>query len=195
MKSGKSSKKSDLKRGQHRRHQDSKKVHAILRMGPHGEPLEPQTIMGTFSNQCSCIIREHVPITYSNWKKVLENLKEKVWTNMKSHFQYPPDQYNEALCRGHALYLIGKALRNLRSKLNTQYVKKGRTPYEDYNFIKRHIWDEFVEKMTTDEAKAKGKKFSKLAKKNELVHHLGMMGYAGKRTKWWQEEREAEAAR
>jgi hypothetical protein len=84
--SGKSHNKSDLKRGQHRRHQVSKKVHAILRIGPHGEPLEPQTVIGTFSNQCSYIVREHVSITYSNWKKVLENLKEKVWTNVKNHF-------------------------------------------------------------------------------------------------------------
>jgi hypothetical protein len=38
--------------------------------------------------------------------------------------------------------------------------------------------------MTTDEAKAKGKKFSELAKKNELMHNLGMTGYAGKRLKW-----------
>jgi hypothetical protein len=122
----KSRKRLDLKRGQHGRHQVSKKVHAILRIGLHGEPSKPQTVIGTFSNQCSCIVREHVPITYSNWKRVLENLKEKVWTDVKSHFQYPPDQYNETLCRGHALYLAGKALRNLRSKLNTQYVKKGR---------------------------------------------------------------------
>jgi hypothetical protein len=37
----KSRKKTDLKRGQHRRHQVTKKVHAILRIEPHGEPLEP----------------------------------------------------------------------------------------------------------------------------------------------------------
>jgi len=46
-----SKKKSDLKRGQHGRHQISKKkVHAIRKIGPKGEPLEPTTIIGTFSN-------------------------------------------------------------------------------------------------------------------------------------------------
>jgi hypothetical protein len=64
-------------------------------------------------------------------------------------------------------------------------VKKGKTPFEDYNFIKWHVWDEFVEKMSTDEVKAKSKKSSDLAKKNKLSHHLGMMGYAGKRPRWW----------
>jgi len=60
-----SKKKSDLKRGQHRRHQISKKkVRVIHKIGPKGEPLETTTIIGTFSNQCSCIVREKVPITY-----------------------------------------------------------------------------------------------------------------------------------
>jgi hypothetical protein len=59
-----SGKKSDLKRGQHRRHKVTKKVHAIYKIGPHGEPLEPETVIGVFSNQCYCLVREHVPITY-----------------------------------------------------------------------------------------------------------------------------------
>jgi hypothetical protein len=63
-------------------------------------------------------------------------------------------------------------------------MKKGKTPFEDYNFIKRHIWDEFVEKMSTDEVKAKNEKFLDLTKNNELSHHLGMMRYAGKRLRW-----------
>jgi hypothetical protein len=83
----------------------------------------------------------------------------------------------------------------LRSKLNKNYVQKGKTPYEDYSFIKHHVWKEFVEQMSSQEAKAKGEKFSKLAKRNKLHHHLGMIGYAAKRQKWWQEEREAVAAR
>ena len=43
-------KKSDLKRGHHGRHQISKKkVHAIHKIGPKGEALEPTTIIDTFS--------------------------------------------------------------------------------------------------------------------------------------------------
>jgi hypothetical protein len=46
-----SKKKSDLKRGQHGRHQISKnKVFAIHKIGPKGEPLDPTTIISTFSN-------------------------------------------------------------------------------------------------------------------------------------------------
>jgi hypothetical protein len=44
-----SGKKSDFKRGQHRRHQVHKKVHAIYKLGSQEEPLEPKSVIGTFS--------------------------------------------------------------------------------------------------------------------------------------------------
>jgi hypothetical protein len=78
--------------------------------------------------------------------------------------------------------------------LNREYVQKGRTPFKDYNFITRDVWEEFIAKQSNEEAKAKGEKFSKLAKRNELHHHLGMTGYAAKMEKWRQEEREAAEA-
>ena len=48
--------------------------------------------------------------------------------------------------------------------------------------------------MSTEESKSKGQQFSELTKRNELPHHLGMIGYAAKRKKWWQEESEAAAS-
>jgi hypothetical protein len=117
-----SGKKSNLKRGQHGRHKVTKKVHAIYKIGPHGEPLEPETVIGIFSNQYSCLVREHVLIAYQNWRKVPEDLKDKVWRDVKKPFEYPSDQFNEDLCKGHAMVIIGKVLRNLRSKLNKNYV-------------------------------------------------------------------------
>jgi hypothetical protein len=74
--------------------------------------------------------------------------------------------------------------RTLWSRLLNNYVKKEKSPLLDYTFIKQHVWDEFVEKNSTDEVKAKSKKFTELTKKNELTHHLGMTGYVGKRPKW-----------
>jgi hypothetical protein len=68
-----------------------KKVHAIYKIGPHGEPLDLETVIGTFNNQCSCIVREHVPIAYLDWRKVSEDLKAAVWGDVKRQFEYPPD--------------------------------------------------------------------------------------------------------
>jgi len=118
----KSAKSSGKKRGQHGRPRVHNKVHAIHRIGPHGEPLEPETIIGTFSNQCSCIVREHMPITYSDWRKVPDDSKGVVWGEVKRRVKYPEDQFDEDVCKRHALFIAGKALHNLRSTLNRNYV-------------------------------------------------------------------------
>jgi len=51
-------------------------------------------------------------------------------------------------------------------------MNKGKTPFEDYDFIKTRIWEEFIKKMSSKEAKAKGAKCFELAKRNMLHHHL-----------------------
>jgi hypothetical protein len=88
-----------------------KNMHAMYKIGPQGEPLEPQSVISTFSNQCSYIVKEHMPITYLNWRKVSEYLKGAVCGDVKSRFKYLVDQYDE-LCKGHTLYIAGKALQS-----------------------------------------------------------------------------------
>jgi hypothetical protein len=68
-----------------------------------------------------------VPITYENWKDVLEDLKEHVWKEMLRRFTYP-EHYDKVKCRGHVMVLAGKALQNFRYKLNKEYVQKGENP-------------------------------------------------------------------
>ena len=126
-----------------------------------------------------------MPITYDDWRKIPKDIKGTVWGEVKRQFTYQVEGYNEAKCMGHALFVVGKALRNFRSMLNREYVQTGGTPFEDYNFITCDVWEEFIAKQSTEEAKAKGEKFSELAKRNELHHHLGMTGYATKTEKWW----------
>ena len=98
-------------RGQHWRHKKHNDVHVIDHMGPQGEPLQPIEILGRFSNQCSCIVREKVPITYENWKLVPKDLKGVVWGEMVRRFTYP-DGSNLDKCEAHVMYLVGKVLRN-----------------------------------------------------------------------------------
>ena len=121
-----SDKSSNKKRGQHGMHKVHNKVHAIHKIGPHGDPLEPESVIGVFSNQCSCIVRD-MPITYQDWRKVPDDLKGAMWGEVKRRFEYPPNQFNEDLCRGHALAIAGKALHGLRSHLNKEHVQKGKT--------------------------------------------------------------------
>ena len=60
--------------------------------------LELESIIGIFSNLCSYIVREHVSITYQDWRKVPDDLKGAVWGEVKRQFEYPPDQFDEDLC-------------------------------------------------------------------------------------------------
>ena len=63
-----------------------------------------------------------MPITYSDWRKVPDDLKGAVWGEVKRRFKYPEDQFDEDVCKRHALFIAGKALHNLRSTLNRNYV-------------------------------------------------------------------------
>jgi hypothetical protein len=88
-----------------------------------------------------------VPITYLDWRTISKEDKDNVWGEVKKRVSFPAKGYDEDRCRSHALAIAGKALCSFRSLLNREYVHTGRTPFEDYNMIKKHIWDEFVELM------------------------------------------------
>ena len=93
----------------------------------------------------------------------------------------------------YALKLLGETLCRWKSKLNTRYVKKGRTPFTDYGDITPAQWEEFVRQKSTEEALALSQKQSDLAKSNIHKVHLGPDGYQGKLDQW-RHEREAAIA-
>jgi hypothetical protein len=80
-------------------------------------------------------------------------------------------------------------MRNFKYKLNKEFVETGKTPFVKYNCIKEDAWEAFVKHRQSEQAKAKSKKFKELAKKNEIPHHLGNIGYAGHKPGWRAEER------
>ena len=92
------------KRGEHGRHKKKDDVHVIHEVGPQGEPLRPVNILDVFSNQCSCIVREKVPITYDNWKSVPQDFKDHVWGEIRRRFTYPEEGVDEEKCKAHAMH-------------------------------------------------------------------------------------------
>ena len=152
-----------------------------------------QVVLGKFSNQCSVLVREIVPITYENWKDVPEDSKEHVWKEMLRQFMYP-ENANIKKCRGHVMFVVGKALRNFMYKLDKEFLQKGRTPFLKYTFVENDYWEAFARQRQTPEPQAKSEQFIELAKRNQHHHHMGMTGYAGKKPGWRAEERaQAEA--
>jgi hypothetical protein len=78
--------------------------------------------------------------------------------------------------------------------LNTEYIKKGLTPYHKYGNITPAVWALLVAEKTAPESLALSEKNSLQAKKN--IHHprLGPGGYEGKEEMFTKMEEEAVAA-
>lgn len=168
-------------------HQIRPEVHTILTVGPSGEPLLPTTVVSKYSNQCSCLVRSRVSIGYENWNDVPEGDKRWVWDQMLLRFIFPE---NTDLAKCERYHIAATAMRSFRYRMKRDYVEKGKTPFAKYTCVKPEHWEAFVQNCQSDAAKEKSKKFSELAKKNVIPHHMGNIGYAGHAPRWHAEERE-----
>jgi hypothetical protein len=66
--------------------------------------------------------------------------------------------------------------------------KKKENPFDKYADLTKEAWDELVQKWNTPEFQQSSEYFRGLRARNELDHHLGSAGYAGKQRKWEQED-------
>jgi hypothetical protein len=123
-------------------------------VGPSGEPFLPIEVLGKFSNQCLVIVREKIQITYQDWKKVSKGLKQCVWEEMLKRFRYLEGSDLDKF-RDHVLAVASKVLRNFWYKLNKEYVEKGRSPCQRYNYVLPEVWERFLQQKETPEAKQK----------------------------------------
>jgi len=95
--------------------------------------------------------------------------------------------------RHYARKMLGESFRRWKSKLNTKYVKKGRTPFADYGEITQAHWEEFVRQKRTEQSLSLSKKNIEQATSNVHKVHLGPGGYQRK-VDQWRREREAAIA-
>jgi hypothetical protein len=89
-------------------------------------------------------------ITTSNWKTFPKATKDVLWAKVKEKFVYPEGTENAS--RTFAEGLCGRALRNWRSTLNTEFVQKGKDVMDVYGNIPLTVWGEFVDQKKTAEA-------------------------------------------
>jgi hypothetical protein len=100
-----------------------------------GKPVQPEGIAARFRNIVGAIVRDQLAswITSSNWKNVSKATKDVLWVKVKEKFAYPEGTENAA--RTFAEGLCGRALRNWRSSLNTEFVQKGKDVRDVYGNI------------------------------------------------------------
>jgi hypothetical protein len=85
--------------------------------------------------------------------------------------------------------LCGRALRNWRSTINTEFVQKGKDARDVYGNIPLVVWEESVDHKKMAEAVALSvQQKEKALKAAENPHRLGSGGYAAKMAKWRKEE-------
>ena len=82
--------------------------------------------------------------TIPDWPTVPEGRKEAMWQLLSQTFILPRETQDRV--RHYANKMLGESFRRWKSELNTKYVKKGRTPFADYEEITQAQWEEFVRK-------------------------------------------------
>jgi hypothetical protein len=74
---------------------------------------------------------------------------------------------------------IGRLFRKWKSKLNTNYLKKGLVPKHMGKIIEVQ-WKEFVQQKTDPKALGINNEYDEMSKKNIYPHHMGSKGYVVK---------------
>jgi hypothetical protein len=111
------------KRGHRRRIQIPETGQLVIqRLGDKGELVKPKGIAARFRNIVSAIVKDQLAswITTTNWKTIPKATKDVLWAKVKEKFVYSEGTENAG--RTFAEGLCGRALRNWRSTLNTEFV-------------------------------------------------------------------------
>ncbi|KAH9608267.1 hypothetical protein KSS87_022255 [Heliosperma pusillum] len=133
-----------------------------------------------FSRDIGDIARNNIKITYEDWFKVPEGIKDSIWQDIKTKWNFEDDAMRQKV-----LSIVGVRFRLFKTTLTSFFVYKNRKqrreePLDDplplYKGITPDDWKEFV-KQRMDE------KF-----KNLHPHYMGRAGYIGKMEGWYQEE-------
>jgi hypothetical protein len=96
--------------------------------------------------------------------------------------QYEGKNQVSSWCRGlksAMLINMGMLFRKWKSKMNTNYVKKGLVP-KYMGKITEAQWKEFIQQKADPKALATSNEFAEMSKKNIYPHLMGSSGYVGK---------------
>nr|BAC20869.1 hypothetical protein [Oryza sativa Japonica Group] len=162
------------KRGEKGRNLMPKETYYIAALDVDGKPVEPQHVRVKFSTACGALARLHGPLNVDEWKHVSIHIKNLMWEGLQEHRIYPPE--SEALGRKFALQTIAHRWRQWKSDMNTNYVQKNKTPFEEWGtisaivqkektgeFVPRRQHDELTEALRTTEHSGRAGKTKEVA--------------------------------
>ena len=127
-----------------------------------------------------------------NWKEIPENTKNALWDRqLKVNFRFSEGKHELVK---NAIRMMGESFRRWRSELNTKYIQKGLTPFNEFGKITSSQWEELVAQKTSSEALELSARNTALAKRNKHHHHLGPGGYYAKEEQFRKMDEEAATA-
>jgi hypothetical protein len=126
-------------------------------------------------------VRDNVTITITNWWQVSAGIKDKIWSNIKGKNKFPAGV--EDVVKNAMFINMGSLFCKWKSKLNTNYMKKGLVP-KYMGKITEAQWKEFVQQKTDPKALAISNEYDEMSKKNIYPHHMGSSGYVAKIPEW-----------
>ncbi|KAH9627282.1 hypothetical protein KSS87_001869 [Heliosperma pusillum] len=145
-----------------------------------------------FSRDIGDIARNNIKITYEDWFKVPEGVKDSIWQDIKTKWNFEDDAMRQKV-----LSIVGVRFRLFKTTLTSFFVYKNRKqrreePLDDplplYKGITPDDWKEFVKQRMDEKFKEKSRKAQESQKQNLHPHYMGRAGYIGKMEGWYQEE-------
>ncbi|ONM17283.1 hypothetical protein ZEAMMB73_Zm00001d003619 [Zea mays] len=162
-----------------------------LTFDKNGIAQSPVKHVNEFSSYCGYIARMRVDIRIKDWRKVSTVVKSNLWEDVSKKFVMPRDETHTLSVKKVALKSMSHAWKDFKWKLNINYVKKDKTPFEDYPELKKEWWPDFVEWVTSYEYIALGEKGKKSQNMNKFHQKLGRRSYTVQKRKWAKEDAQA----
>jgi hypothetical protein len=112
--------------------------------------------------------------------------KSELFANSIQRYVVYPEELKEKGKRA-AMKGISHSWRSYKNRLVT-YLRKKQNPFEKFKDLKEENWERFITKCESPEFIVNSEYMRQLWAQNKLNHHLGNTGYAGKHSKWEQED-------
>ncbi|WCJ25353.1 hypothetical protein M5689_007242 [Euphorbia peplus] len=145
-----------------------------------GDPCDKE--YGWLQSYVGVLARSRIPISYSTWKHVPEDDKEKLWECVLKIFVYPKRKKKEIISSA------GVKWRNFKSILTSKYIMPHKNDLatlenvpDDYRFIDKDTWQAFVEQRLSEAHLEIRQKQILRRRKNKYNHRISRKGYRGVR--------------
>ncbi|XP_019187832.1 PREDICTED: uncharacterized protein LOC109182188 isoform X2 [Ipomoea nil] len=136
-----------------------------------------------FKSYLGTLVRSHVDINLSGWRKVDKKIKNTIWEEIKREFNIPNDEKKHTVLR-----VAGMRWKDFKARLVRNFIYKKHPRYESptqlYDFLTDAQWEKFVANRETEQFKEQSQLARERQSQNKHPHFLGSAGYAGRKSEW-----------